>query len=300
MKEITPAPLRPGDRIAILAPSGAVNPQYVHDTLPLLAAQGWVPYVCEHTFGRYISYAGTADERYSDLETALLEPHTRAILCARGGYGAVHLLERLNRLPLTRDPKWIIGYSDISALHALMSSHGIKSIHSPMCSHLSKGASDPYSQRLFALLRGERPDIVVDPHPLNRPGKATGKLLGGNLAVIAGLLTTPYNVIQPGTILFIEDIAEPIYKVERILYTLRLSGVLNKLAGLIVGQFTDYAIDHHSGITMERMISEMTADCPYPIAFNFPVGHVNDNYPMLCSSPSTLTVTPTGVRLKSE
>lgn len=297
---LTPRPLTHGSRIAILAPSGAINPQYVHDTLPVLAAQGWVPYVCEHTFGRYHTYAGTADDRYADLETALLDPDTRAILCARGGYGAVHLLDRLDRLPLERDPKWIIGYSDISALHALMSRHGIESIHSPMCSHLSKGGNDRYSRHLFALLRGERPSIEVEPDKHNHTGRATGRLLGGNLAVIADLISTPFNVVQPDTILFIEDIAEPIYKVERIMYQLRLSGVLERLRGLLVGQFTDYAIDHSSGHTMENMIAEMTAGCKYPIAFNFPVGHVADNYPMLCSSTVTLDVTPTSVTLRHE
>ena len=269
---LTPRPLVHGDRIAILSPSGIVKPQLVYDCLPVLADQGWVPYVCENAFKRCEGYAGTDAERYADLETAWLAPDTRAIFCSRGGYGAVHLLERLDRLPLRDDPKWIIGYSDISALHALMTRHGIK------------------SHRLFSLLSGSTPEVRTGGYSLNRQGSAEGLLVGGNLAVIAGLISTPFDVIRPGSILFIEDIAEPIYKTERILYTMKLNGTLASLAGLIVGQFTDYAPDRGAS-TMEEMISHMVEDYDYPVAYNFPVGHVRHNIPMLCSSKVRLGVT---------
>ncbi|MDE5689301.1 MAG: LD-carboxypeptidase, partial [Duncaniella sp.] len=216
---------------------------------------------------------------------------TRAIICSRGGYGAVHLLDRLDRLSLRDDPKWIVGYSDISALHALMTRHGIKSVHAPMTKHISENRGrDTDSRRLFEILSGATPDLRAGGHPLNRPGEAEGLLVGGNLAVIAGLLSTPFDVIRPGRILFIEDIAEPIYKVERILYTLRLSGVLGQLAGLVVGRFTDYAPDRGSA-SMEEMISRMVADYSYPVAYGIPVGHVDHNVPLVCSSLVRLEVT---------
>ena len=292
MNEIlTPRPLVHGDRIAILSPSGIVKPQLVYDCLPVLADQGWVPYVCENAFKRCEGYAGTDAERFADLETALLDPDTRAIFCSRGGYGAVHLLERLDRLPLRDDPKWIIGYSDISALHALMTRHGIKSIHAPMAKHISQSEGrDEDSRRLFSLLSGSTPEVRTGGYSLNRQGSAEGLLVGGNLAVIAGLISTPFDVIRPGSILFIEDIAEPIYKTERILYTMKLNGTLASLAGLIVGQFTDYAPDRGAS-TMEEMISHMVEDYDYPVAYNFPVGHVRHNIPMLCSSKVRLGVT---------
>lgn len=292
MNEIlTPRPLVHGDRIAILSPSGIVKPQLVYDCLPVLADQGWVPYVCENAFKRCEGYAGTDAERYADLETALLDPDTRAIFCSRGGYGAVHLLECLDRLPLRDDPKWIIGYSDISALHALMTRHGIKSIHAPMAKHISQSEGrDEDSRRLFSLLSGSAPEVRTGGYSLNRQGSAEGLLVGGNLAVIAGLISTPFDVIRPGSILFIEDIAEPIYKTERILYTMKLNGTLASLAGLIVGQFTDYAPDRGAS-TMEEMISHMVEDYDYPVAYNFPVGHVRHNIPMLCSSKVRLDVT---------
>lgn len=289
---LTPRPLAHGDRVAILSPAGIIKPQLVYNCLPVLADRGWVPYVGENTFNRFGTYAGTDDERYSDLETALLDPDTRAIICARGGYGAVHLLERLDRLPLRDDPKWIVGYSDISALHALMTRHGIKSIHAPMTKHISQHKGlDEDSLRLFSQLEGQTPETRVEGRPLNRPGHAEGLLVGGNLAVIAGLLSTPFDVIKPGRILFIEDIAEPIYKTERILYTLRLNGTLASLAGLVVGRFTDYVPDRGSK-TMEEMIAHMVADYDYPVAYNFPVGHVDHNVPLICSSTVSLDVTP--------
>ena len=262
MNEIlTPRPLVHGDRIAILSPSGIVKPQLVYDCLPVLADQGWVPYVCENAFKRCEGYAGTDAERYADLETALLDPDTRAIFCSRGGYGAVHLLERLDRLPLRDDPKWIIGYSDISALHALMTRHGIKSIHAPMAKHISQSEGrDEDSRRLFSLLSGSTPEVRTGGYSLNRQGSAEGLLVGGNLAVIAGLISTPFD------------------------------GTLASLAGLIVGQFTDYAPDRGAS-TMEEMISHMVEDYDYPVAYNFPVGHVRHNIPMLCSSKVRLGVT---------
>ena len=296
---IMPRPLRPGDRVAILSPSSIIKPQVVYTAMPVLADEGWVTYVGEHTFDRHGSYAGTDEARYSDLETALLDPDTRAIFCSRGGYGAVHLLEALDRLPLSDDPKWIIGYSDISALHALMQKHGIQSIHAPMMKHIAESSGrDSDSRRLFSLLRGESQTIHVSPNPLNRDGSATGILMGGNLAVCAGLIGTPFSPLRPDTILFVEDIAEPIYKVERIFYNLRLAGILGSLRGLIVGRFTDYSSDRDNE-SMERMISRLVADYSYPVAFGVPIGHVSHNIPMVCGRLTTLTVTPTSVTIEN-
>lgn len=294
---LTPKPLKRGDRIAILSPASIIKPQVVYETMNVLADEGWSVHVGHHTFDRFGTYAGTDDNRYADLEDALLDPDTRAIICSRGGYGAVHLLERLSKLPLKDDPKWIVGYSDITALHSLMSANGIQSIHAPMCKHIAthKGR-DADSRRLFSLLRGENPPVNLPAHRLNRPGTVTAPLLGGNLAVAAGLLSTPYSPFRPGSILFIEDIAEPIYKVERIFYTLRLSGVLGSLGGLIVGRFTDYTPDRDNE-SMEMMISRITEEYGYPIAFGAPIGHVDHNIPMLCSSVSTLTVGHSGATL---
>ena len=294
---IKPRPLVAGDRIAIVSPASIIKPQVVYQAMPVIAEQGWTVYAADHAFDRHGTYAGTDDDRYADLETALLDPDTRAIICSRGGYGSVHLLERLAKLPLRDDPKWIVGYSDISALHALMNANDIESIHAPMCKHLAQTKGrDADSQRLFALLRGENPVVALGRHPMNRRGQATGRLLGGNLAVTSGLIGSPYSSLLPDSILFIEDIAEPIYKVERILYNLRLSGVLGSLRGLIVGRFTDYNPDGVNS-SMEHMIARMVKDYDYPVAYGASIGHVDHNIPMLCGSDATLTVVGGGATL---
>lgn len=296
---IYPAPLRPGDRIAVLSPAGPIERQIVDSAVDVLRGQGYDVRVYPHTFGKNGHFSGTTAERFADLRDALLDPAVRAILCSRGGYGVVHNLDSLAALPLADDPKWIIGFSDISALHALMASRGIASIHSSMARQIALGADDPDNAVLLKILRGEMPEYTFAGTPYNHPGRAEGKLLGGNLAVIADLINTPFDIIHPGTILFIEDVSEPIYKIERILYQLRLSGILPKLNGLIIGQFTDYKPDENH-TRMEDMIAEMVAPYDYPIAFGAPIGHVDHNIPVVESAWATLDVTKESVTLTLE
>lgn len=295
---IIPAPLQPGDLIAIVSPAGTIKEEFIDGAVKVLEAQGWRVRVYPHAKGKYLSYSGTDDERFDDLSQALLDPEVKAILCSRGGYGAVHLLERLQELPLRENPKWLIGYSDISALHALLTVNNIASIHAPMGKHLTtfNGADDD-SQALFDILRGRKFSYTIPAKPLNRYGTATGTLVGGNLAVIADLISTPFDVLRPDTILFIEDIAEPIYKTERIMYQLKLSGVLAGLKGLIVGEFTDYDRDTE-GNGMDEMIARMVAGYSYPVAYGAPIGHVDHNIPMINGSTVTLTVTPAETTIK--
>lgn len=289
-----PKALNKGDKIAICSPAGKISPEIVSQAMDVLSRQGWEPVLMPHALGEYGSYSGTADERYADLSEALTNPDYRAVLCSRGGYGVVHILNRLAALPLADDPKWVIGFSDISALHALMASKGIASIHASMCKAIANGADNEDNASLFGILEGERPAYVFDNHPYDRPGIATGTLRGGNLAVLAELINTPYDILDgDGTILFLEDVAEPIYKIERIFYQLRLSGVLDRIGGLIVGQFTEYKPDATYN-DMETMIRDVTAGYNFPIAFNVPVGHVDHNIPLIESAPVTLKVSLSG------
>ncbi len=290
---IFPKPLKKGDKIAICSPASKIDPEIVEKAIPILESEGWRVEVMSHALGESGTYSGTDAERLSDLRTAILDPDVRAIICSRGGYGVVHLMDELNRLPLRDDPKWIAGFSDISALHALMAANGIASIHSSMCAAIKEGTDNEDNKTLFGILRGERPVHIFDSHDYDRQGIATGHLQGGNLAVIADLINTPFDIIEPDTILFIEDVSEPVYKIERILYQLKLSGVLGKLKGLIVGQFTDYKPDSNYP-NMETMIHDMTAEYDYPVAFNVPVGHVDHNIPLIESAPITLKVSPSG------
>lgn len=288
-----PAPLRNGDKIAIASPAGPIDPAKVEGACTQLSAQGWVPVVMPHALGRAGNYSGTADERYADMAEALTNPEYRAVLCSRGGYGVVHIMDRLARLPLADDPKWVIGFSDISAMHALMASKGIASLHAPMAAQIMKGESDPDTASIFDILRGGRPAYSFAGHDYDHRGIASGTLYGGNLAVLAELISTPYDILRPDTILFLEDVSEPIYKIERIFYQLRLSGVLAGIRGLIVGQFTEYRPDANYA-DMETMIRDVTSGYRYPIAFNVPVGHVDHNLPLIEGATATLKVSPSG------
>lgn len=296
---IRPRPLSHGDAIAIVSPASIINPDYVEGARRTIEALGYVPVVMPHALGREGSYSGTEAERLADLRDALTDPRVRAIVCSRGGYGAVHLLESLAELLPEEDTKWIAGFSDISALHALMASKGVMSIHSSMARQLAEGPDSEAVRMLFGIMRGEAVTLRWDATPLaaNHPGEATGTLRGGNMAVIEGLAGTPFDNYSPGMILFIEDVGEPIYKVERMLYRLRLSGVLSRLSGLIVGRFTEYSADRNYA-TMEAMIADMTSDLRIPVAFNAPVGHIGgENMPLLHGGTATMRVDESGATL---
>lgn len=294
-----PQPLMRGDTVAIVSPASIIRPQTVYAAIPVLRDQGWEVTTGPNTFNRHGTYAGTDAERLSDLSRALTNPGVSAVLCARGGYGAVHLLDSLARLPLEDNQKWLIGFSDITALHSLLTSRGIPSIHASMTEHIALGADDPDNAKLFAILRGEGVTHRLDPDPRNIPGCVTGKLVGGNLSVLAGLIGTPYDVMKPGVVLFVEDVNEPIYKLERIFYNLKLAGILPRLKGLIVGRFSKCLPDADFE-SVESMISGMTREYGYPVAFDVPVGHVSHNVPMVCGAEVTLDVRPDGVTISQQ
>lgn len=299
MEILTPRPLRGGDLISIVSPASVIDAAIVEGAAARLTDLGYRVDVAPHALGRHGTYAASDADRISDLTGALTNPDVRAILCSRGGYGCVHLLEALSQLDLRKDPKWLIGFSDVSALHALMTSQGLMSVHGSMAKALAQHDADfgPNKALLELITTGKMPEITAESHRYNRPGRATGRLLGGNLAVIQALISTPYNVIMPDTLLYIEDIAEPIYKVERILYQLKLNGTLANLRGLIVGQFTEYKPDNNYG-AMEDMINDILAGVEMPVAFDMPIGHMDENRPVLNNSMATLSVDERGARLE--
>lgn len=297
---IIPAPLRNGSRIAIVSPAGIARPADVEKMVEVVGRRGWTAEVMPHAMGRYGSYSAPLSDRLEDMMRALTDQAFDAVVCTRGGYGAVQLLDSLDRLPLRDNARWLVGFSDISALHALMARHGIASIHGPMAKHISRDdGRNPDFDALCGILEGNAPEYHFEPHPYNRYGTATAGLAGGNMAVIGGLMSTPFDCFRPGTILFVEDIAEPIYKIERQLYQLRLAGILPRLGGLLVGQFTDYRPDanHES---MEAMIRSMVDGYDYPVAFGIPAGHGGRAIPLMLSATHKLTVSATGAVLTAE
>ncbi len=273
--------LIPGDGLAIVSPASIINPDYVKGAVERLTSWQVGVSVSLHCLGELGVYSGTVDERTDDFRNALYTPEVKAILCSRGGYGTVHLLDRLAD-DVARNPKWIIGFSDISALHALCVSRGIMSLHAPMCKHLTaEPADDRCTQYLRQILFGQIPEYHEKTHPLNRQGEGRGMLVGGNLAVLCGLIGTPYDIFRSGSVLFIEDIAEAPYKIERMLYQLKLAGRLASLSGLIVGRFTEYTENEGLGGTLYELIYRLVEEYDYPVCFDFPVGHVSDNLPLI-------------------
>lgn len=295
---VYPRPLRQGDVVALLAPSGRVAPELVDSAADVIGRFGYEVRIYPTAKGCSGTFSGTPSERLHDLADALSDPSVRAIVCARGGYGAVHLLDSLSRLPLEADPKWIVGYSDISALHAFMASRGIASVHASMAKKLAEGEDVEENKILFHILEGKFPEYRFAPSEFNTLGNASGTLAGGNLAVLQSLIGTPYDVFRPGTILFIEDIGEPIYKVERMLWQLKLAGVFDRIGALLVGRFTDYGHDENHP-SMEEMISSLLKDYPHlPVAYDIPVGHVTENIPLVEGARAVLNVTPHEVVLR--
>lgn len=299
---LLPPALKPGDKIAIISPATTVKPEYIDGAVEFLTAEGFRPVVMPHAKGPADgSYAASEDDRLTDILSSLRDPEVRAILCARGGYGCNHLISRIPAALIHHDPKWLIGFSDVSALHAMYQRAGVVSLHAPMAKHLATLPPDHYCTRaLMRILKEGLPvEYLVPAHPLNIPGEARGILVGGNLAVINGLGGTPFDPVQSALangherpILFIEDISEAIYAVERMLIRLHLSGQLHRLGGIIFGAFTEYRPDRNHP-DMETMISRLLdrIGLRIPVAFGFPAGHIDDNLPLPLGASVILSVT---------
>ncbi len=289
--------LMPGDMVAVVSPASIIKPDYVKGAVDMLERWSLGVAVEPHCLGCAGAYSGSVDERLDDFRKALYDPQVKAILCSRGGYGAVHLLDRLAD-DIVRNPKWIIGFSDISALHALCVNRGLMSLHASMCKHLTEEPTgDRCTQYLRQILFGDIPQYREAPHPMNRCGEARGMLVGGNMAVLCGLIGTPYDIFRPGSVLFIEDIGEAPYKIERMLYQLKLAGRLASLSGLIVGRFTEYTENEGLGGTLYELIWHMVEEYDYPVCFDFPVGHVADNLPLIEGAEVNFSVSKQSVDL---
>lgn len=289
---IFPDTLKKSDVIAIISPASVVKAEYIDAAAEYIRSQGYEPLVMPHAKGPADgSYAASSEDRLADLLAAWQMPEVKAIVCSRGGYGAAHLLPLIPGRLLRENPKWLIGFSDISALHALSFSQGVASIHGPMTKHWNSERPEA-ADVMHILESGEMPRYEFENNdrtkcPENIPGRGQGVLVGGNLAVLNGLAATPFDLLavpmKEDCILFIEDIAEPIYKIERILYRLFMQGVLERLKGLIVGAFTESKADKNFDTT-ELMIGKFLRDhnlSHFPVAFGAPFGHIDHNMPLI-------------------
>ena len=294
------------ESILIISPSGAILPEYIDGAVQRLQAWGYKVNVSPHAYGECGRFSGTDEERLADIQAALQDPSVDFILCSRGGYGLQRILDKVDLSPLTiNHSPLLIGFSDITALHQLFTLHSpISTLHGLMCQHIATLPDDSTALQLFRRALARVPITYTLPaHPLNRLGTTQGTLVGGNLSVLYGLQGTPYDLNHvidahpEGVILFIEDICERHYHIDRMMNNLRMSGVLSRIKGLVVGQFTDCESDPLMNCTIYDTIAQNVAAYDYPVLFDFPAGHVEDNRPLYLNHSATLTITEDAAQL---
>jgi len=286
-----PAFLKPNDQIRIVSPSGFINPEFIDGATKVLT--NWGLQVTEGEFARaeYGRYAGTQEQRIADLQTALNDADVKAVLCSRGGYGIAQIIDKLDFTEFQKSPKWLIGFSDVTILHNAITNLGFASIHGIMAKHLTELSNDAEPvNSLREMLFGTMPTYTFPSHQLNRNGIATGKLIGGNLSVLMGLRGSKFDLEYSEAILFIEDIAETPYHIDRMMQNLRFSGSLAKLSGIIIGQFSDCEEDPLMMKTISEIILSAVQEYNYPVCFNFPAGHVDYNLPLMVGAKIHLEV----------
>lgn len=292
-------PLQPNDLVRIVSPSGVIDPSFIEGAAKVLSSWGLRVQEGSYCREKYGRFAGTEAQRIADLQQALDDPDTKAILCSRGGYGLAQIVDKLDFTTFCSCPKWLIGFSDVTVLHNAVTNLGFPSAHAIMAKHLTELNADSEAVAgLKNLLFGNLPEYTIPAHPQNRSGKATGKLIGGNLSVIYGLRGTPFDLPYQGNILFIEDIAEKPYHIDRMLQNLRLGGVFQKISGLVVGQFSDCDEDPLMLKSIEEIISGALTGTSIPVVFNFPAGHVDDNRPLVMGCSATMIVSASECQLK--
>lgn len=293
MELISPPILKAGDAVGIVAPARKITWEEVQPALTLLQSWRLRVVMGDHLFGDYHQFSGTDKQRGRDFQQMIENPEIKAILCARGGYGTIKLLDYINLRDLQREPKWLVGYSDITVLHSILNSwfkmetiHGTMPINFP-----SSGVSSISTESLRRVLFGESPIYNFQAHQLNRTGIAKGELCGGNLSVLYSISATDADIITNDKILFIEDLDEYLYHIDRMMMNLRRSGKLSGLAGLVVGGMTsmnDNTIPF--GRNAYEIIRLAVADYNYPVCFGFPAGHQDENLALIMGRSATLNV----------
>lgn len=279
----TPPYLKPGDTIGITCPAGYMAYEKAAECIRVLQDEwGYNVKVGKTVGGNSETYfSGTDEERLKDIQKMMDDDDVKAILFARGGYGIGRIIDRLNFKKFKKNPKWIIGFSDITVFHNhLYSNYYISSLHAPMAAAFNDaGYLNKYVQSLKNALEGKWAKYSCDPHQYNKTGEAIGELVGGNLALFVHTIGTPSEVKTKGKILFLEDIGEQKYNIDRMFYQLKRSGKLNKLEGLIIGHFSDVQdTERPFGQEVDDIIYDLVKEYDYPICFNFPVSHDKENY----------------------
>lgn len=262
-----PNNLIPGDKVLILSPSGRVNEEKVRENSKLLESWGLEVKFGNHTFDIHHKLAGKDKDRASDLQSAFDDPEIKAIFCSRGGYGLVRIIDQLDFSKFLQNPKWIIGFSDVTVLHNQLNNLGVATIHAPMV--------NSYDSTPEIALDSLKSVLFEEDYQLENQFNNT-EIVGGNLAIIYSLLGTDSDIQTVGKVLLIEEIGEYAYNIDRMIHGLKKAGKFNELAGLLVGQFTGTK-DDEFGYSVQEIIENCTQEFDFPIHYNIPVGHVKDN-----------------------
>jgi muramoyltetrapeptide carboxypeptidase len=295
-----PPYLKKGDLIGITCPSSKMDFPAAEYAAGVIGSWGFRVHLGITVGTSFHNFSAPDELRLEELQDMMDHPDIKAIVFGRGGYGMICILDRIDFTRFRKHPKWICGYSDITALHAhLQQRHKIASIHSVMCSGITIAtAENAYVNSLQQALLGKRSQYSCNAHPMNRGGKAKGALVGGNLSLLATVSGSRTQVNTKGKILVLEDIGEYRYNVDRMMYNLKRAGWLDDLAGLVVGSFTDgKETETPFGQSEYEIIRNLVQEYRYPVAYGFPVGHQEQNFALKLGVPHELKVSDKGVSL---
>lgn len=294
----TPDFLTYNSKIAIISPAGAINPIFIEDTINYIKKNDFSPIVFPNAKNKYYQFAGTDIERLNDIQLAFDDDNIKAIICSRGGYGLIKILDKIDLSKFIQNPKWIIGFSDITNLHLLANKFKIKSIHGQMAKAISQNTDSLAITNIFNILKSNIPTICAENHVFNKFGNVNAEIIGGNLSIIYSLQGTKYEIDTTNKILFIEDLNEYLYNIDRMLHSLQLANKLQNIKALIVGAFTDMKDnDNPFGMNAYEIILNHVKQYNYPICFNFPIGHIDNNQPIVCGHNYNLNINEQGCTL---
>lgn len=286
---IIPPYLKAGDEVIIIASARKISSEELAPAIEKLNNAGLTVILGKHIFEIENQFAGTDQQRTHDLQWALDHPTAKAIVFARGGYGTVRLINSIDFSQFKKNPKWIVGYSDITVLHNAILNIGIATIHATMAFSFSKNEESTTS--LINTLLGIHKSISYEASIYNKTGLANAEIVGGNLSILYSIAGTPYDIDTTNKILFIEDLDEYLYHIDRMMMQLKLSGKLSNLKGLIIGGMSDMRDNTIPfGKTTEEIISEAVKEYNYPVCFNFPAGHIEKNLAIVFGKTALLNV----------
>lgn len=296
MSAFIPPFINKGACFSLVAPAGKIEPEVVPRAESYLRHEGFKTRLGKYTSDEHYQFSATDDKRVADMQQMIDDPDVDVIWCCRGGYGSIRIIEKLNFSPMQQNPKWLVGFSDITVFHAaLQNVFNVASIHGPMPVNLHYDNEGAEWQHFFDLLEGREMVYRIPPSDLNIGGTAAGQLTGGNLSLLCALIGTKYDFDPRGKILFIEETGEQLYHIDRMMHHLKLSGKLEGLAGLVTGHLTGIKDKITPfGLSARGVIQEAVKNYNYPVLFDFPAGHESPNEPLILGHEIHLQVDQKG------